>query len=90
MDEKIIYRLWRKYLAATRENTSAEWKKYVLACLRENILPPIAHGLDFTTFVGALPYNHIEDTRAVPGEDTRAVPGEDMQAVTVERMQEVK
>ena len=59
MDEKIIYRLWRKYLAATRENTSTEWKKYMLACLRANILPPIARCLDFTTFVGALPYNHI-------------------------------
>ena len=31
MDEKIIYRLWRKYLAAARANTMTEWKKYLLS-----------------------------------------------------------
>lgn len=81
MDEKIIYRLWRKYLAAIRENTSTEWKKYMLACLRVNILPPIARGLDFTTFVGSIPYNHINDVQDVPVEGMQAVPAEDMQEV---------
>ena len=61
MDEKIIYRLWRKYLAATRANTVTEWKKYLLSCLRANVLPPIARGLDFVTFVDAIRYNFFED-----------------------------
>ena len=73
MDEKIIYRLWRKYLAATRENTSTEWKKYMLACLRVNILPTIVQGLDFTAFVGAISYNHLKDIQAVPVEGMQEV-----------------
>ena len=77
MDEKIIYRLWRKYLAATRENTPTEWKKYMLACLRVNVIPPIGRGLDFTTFVGALPYNyigsHAEDAQVLPVEGVQEV-----------------
>ena len=62
MDEKIIYRLWRKYLAALRENTVTEWKKYLLACLRANVLPPIAGGMDFVTFVDSIRYNFLDDT----------------------------
>ena len=62
MDEKIIYRLWRKYLAATRANTATEWKKYLLACLRANALPPTAYGLDFVTFVDVIHHNFIENT----------------------------
>ena len=77
MDEKIIYRLWRNYLRATRENTATEWKKYMLACLRANVLPPIARCLDFTTFVGALPYNYIGS----PSEDVQALPAECAQEV---------
>ena len=60
MDEKIIYRLWRKYLAAIRENTSTEWKKYLLACLRSNVFPTTARGLDFVGFVDAIRNNHIK------------------------------
>ena len=51
MDEKIIYRLWGKYLAASRANTGTEWKKYLLSCLRANVFPPVARGLDFMGFV---------------------------------------
>ena len=77
MNEKIIYHLWRNYLHATRENTVTEWKKYMLACLRANVIPPIARGLDFTTFVGALPYNYIGS----PSRDVQAVPAEGVQEV---------
>ena len=70
MDEKIIYHLWRKYLAATRVNTAAEWKKYLLSCLRANVLPPIAGGMDFVTFVDTIRYNFLEDTTVeVTGEN---------------------
>ena len=62
MDEKIIYRLWRKYLAAMRENTSTEWKKYFLACLRANVFPVTAKGLDFVSFVDAIKNNALENT----------------------------
>ena len=62
MDEKIIYRLWRKYLAAIRENTSTEWKKYLLACLRANVFPITAKGLDFVSFVDSIKNNAIENT----------------------------
>ena len=62
MDEKIIYRLWRKYLAATRANTVTEWKKYLLSCLRANVLPPVARGLDFMGFVEAIKDNIFETT----------------------------
>ena len=62
MDEKIIYRLWRKYLAAIRENTPTEWKKYLLACLRANVFPATAKGLDFVSFVGAIKNNALENT----------------------------
>ena len=54
MDEKIIYRLWRKYLAAARANTVTEWKKYLLSCLRANVFPPVAKGLDFMGFVESI------------------------------------
>ena len=60
MDEKIIYRLWRKYLAAIRENTSTEWKKYLLACLRADVFPATARGLDFVGFVDAICNNAIK------------------------------
>lgn len=62
MDEKIIYRLWRKYLAAIRENMSVEWKKYLLACLRANVFPVTAKGLDFVSFVDSIKNNALENT----------------------------
>ena len=62
MDEKIIYRLWRKYLAATRANTETEWKKYLLSCLRANVFPPVARGLDFLGFVESIRDNVFETT----------------------------
>ena len=60
MDEKIIYRLWRKYLSATRANTVTEWKKYLLSCLRANVFPPVARGLDFMEFVESIRDNVVE------------------------------
>ena len=60
MDEKIIYRLWKKYLAATRANTVTEWKKYLLSCLRANVFPPVAKGLDFMGFVESIHDNVFE------------------------------
>ena len=60
MNEKIIYRLWRKYLAAVRANTMTEWKKYLLSCLRANVLPPVASGLDFMGFVESIRDNVFE------------------------------
>lgn len=62
MDEKIIYRLWRKYLAAARANTVTEWKKYLLSCLRANVFPPAARGLDFMGFVESIKDNIFETT----------------------------
>ena len=62
MDEKIIYRLWKKYLAATRANTVTEWKKYLLSCLRANVFPPVARGLDFMGFVESIRDNVFETT----------------------------
>ena len=62
MDEKIIYRLWRKYLAAARANTVTEWKKYLLSCLRANVFPPVARGLDFMGFVESIRDNVFETT----------------------------
>ena len=60
MNEKIIYRLWRKYLAAARANTVTEWKKYLLSCLRANVFPPAAKGLDFIGFVQSIRDNEFE------------------------------
>ena len=60
MNEKIIYRLWRKYLAATRANTLTDWKKYLLSCLRANVFPPVAKGLDFMSFVESVKDNIYE------------------------------
>ena len=60
MDEKIIYRLWRKYLAAARANTVTEWKKYLLSCLRANVFPPVARGLNFMGFVESIRDNVFE------------------------------
>ena len=60
MDEKIIYLLWRKYLAATRANTVTEWKKYLLSCLRADVFPPVARGLDFMGFVQSIRDNAFE------------------------------
>ena len=60
MDEKIIYRLWRKYLAAARANTVTEWKKYLLSCLRANVFPPVARDLDFMGFVVSIRDNVFE------------------------------
>ena len=60
MDEKIIYRLWRKYLAAAHANTVTEWKKYLLSCLRANVFPPVARGLDFMGFVESIRDNVFE------------------------------
>lgn len=62
MTEKIIYRLWRKYLAAARANTVTEWKKYLLSCLRANVFPPVARGLDFLGFVESIRDNVFETT----------------------------
>ena len=62
MDEKIVYCLWRKYLAATRANTVTEWKKYLLSCLRANVFPPVARGLDFLGFVESIRDNVFETT----------------------------
>ena len=62
MNEKIIYRLWRKYLAAARANTVTEWKKYLLSCLRANVFPPVARGLDFMGFVESIRDNVFETT----------------------------
>lgn len=62
MNEKIIYRLWRKYLAAARANTMTEWKKYLLSCLRANVLPPVGLGLDFISFVESIKDNIFETT----------------------------
>ena len=60
MDEKNIYRLWRKYIAASRANTVTEWKKYLLSCLRANVFPPVAKGLDFMGFVESIRDNVFE------------------------------
>lgn len=60
MDEKIIYRLWRKYLDATRSNTFTDWKKYMLSCLRAYVFPPVGRGLDFIGFVECIKYNVFE------------------------------
>lgn len=60
MNEKIIYRLWRKYLAAARVNTVTEWKKYLLSCLRANVFPPVARGLDFMGFIESIKDNAFE------------------------------
>ena len=60
ISEKNIYRLWRKYLAATRANTVAEWKKYLLSCLRANVFPPVAKGLYFLDFVQSIRDNVFE------------------------------
>ena len=62
MNEKIIYRLWRKYLAAARANTVTEWKKYLLSCLRANVFPPVAKGLDYMGFVETIRDNVFETT----------------------------
>ena len=70
MDEKIIYRLWRKYLAATRANTVTEWKKYLLSCLRANVFPPAARGLDFMGFVESIRDNVFETTIENESEET--------------------
>ena len=60
MNEKIIYRLWRKYLAAARANPLTDWKKYLLSCLRANVFPPVAKGLDFMSFVESVKDNIYE------------------------------
>ena len=60
MNEKIIYRLWRNYLNATRANTVTEWKKYLLSCLRANVFPPVARDLDFMGFVESIRDNVFE------------------------------
>ena len=60
MNEKVIYKLWRNYLAAVRANTMTEWKKYLLSCLRANVLPPAAKGLDFIGFVESVRDNVFE------------------------------
>ena len=62
MNEKIIYRLWRNYLNAARANTVTEWKKYLLSCLRANVFPPVARGLDFMGFVESIRDNVFETT----------------------------
>ena len=68
MNEKIIYKLWRNYLNATRANTLTEWKKYLLSCLRANVFPPMAKGLDFMGFVESVKDNIYET--AIEQEET--------------------
>ena len=70
MNEKIIYRLWRNYLNATRANTVTEWKKYLLSCLRANVFPPVARGLDFLGFVESIRDNVFETTIENESEET--------------------
>ena len=70
MDEKIVYRLWRKYLAAARANTVTEWKKYLLSCLRANVFPPVARGLDFMGFVESIRDNVFETEIENESEET--------------------
>lgn len=70
MNEKIIYRLWRKYLAAARANTVTEWKKYLLSCLRANVFPPVARGLDFMGFVESIKDNVFETAIESESEET--------------------
>ena len=60
MTEKVIYKLWRNYLAATRANTVTEWKKYLLSCLRANVFPPVSRCLDFIGFVESIRDNVFE------------------------------
>ena len=60
MNEKVIYKLWRNYLAATRVNTVTEWKKYLLSCLRANVFPPVSRCLDFMGFVQSIRDNVFE------------------------------
>lgn len=60
MTEKVIYKLWRNYLHAARANTVTEWKKYLLSCLRANVFPPVAKGLDFMGFVESIRDNVFE------------------------------
>lgn len=60
MDEKIIYRLWRKYVTATRANNVTEWKRYLLSCMHANVFPPFARGLDFVGFVECIRDNAFE------------------------------
>lgn len=60
MNEKIIYRLWKNYLNAARANTVTEWKKYLLSCLRANVFPPVARGLDFMGFIESIKDNVFE------------------------------
>lgn len=62
MNEKVICKLWRNYLAAARVNTVTEWKKYLLSCLRANVFPPVARGLDFLGFVESIRDNVFETT----------------------------
>ena len=70
MDEKIIYRLWRKYRDAARANTVTEWKKYLLSCLRANVFPPAERGLDFMGFVKSIRDNVFETTIENESEET--------------------
>ena len=67
MDEKIIYRLWRKYFAAIHENTATEWKKYLLACLRADVFPTTTRDLNFVGFVDAIRNNVLKNC-VEPGE----------------------
>ena len=43
-----------------RANTLTDWKKYLLSCLRANVFPPVAKGLDFMSFVESVKDNIFE------------------------------
>ena len=60
MDEKKVNALWRKYYAARVRETPEYWKKYMLACLRANVFPPIGKYETFIDFVEALKDNMFE------------------------------
>ena len=60
MTEKVIYKLWRNYLAANRANTVTEWKKYLLSCLRANVFPPVGKYETFIDFIEAMKDNIFE------------------------------
>ena len=62
MTEKQIITLWKKYNTARTGNTADLWKKYLLSCLRANVFPPVAKGLDFMGFVESIRDNVFETT----------------------------
>lgn len=60
MTEKQVIAIWKKYNAARTGNTVDLWKKYMLSCLRANVLPPVGIRTSFIDFVEALKDNIFE------------------------------